>query len=325
MSDVSKAFPALLDMKKAVQPRLYPSHQALAAAFQSEEIWISANYSARAVQWEKEGLPIRWAYPKEGAIFISFGAGIPKKARNVDAAYAYLEAVLQPRPMGAISQATSYSVVTNNADVPADDRKRLAVRRALQVRSAQRPLLLRLFRPSHGLQQTDQAHVRIRVVRANLQEGARVGQCPLRHAGEAPQQFLQHVRMKPPRRFAFRDKPRLIGMAVGKVETFEEIAAKSGLRPLQHVDGRRRFAIIERPSCFKEIDTGARPIEADRIAVGDDTPGIRLVDEPAQLAQTPSKGATRVVRNVPEHFAETRAPMPPRFERQVGEQRARLA
>jgi len=125
MSDVGKAFPALLDLKKAVQPRLYPSHQALAAAFQSEEIWISANYSARAVQWEAEKLPIRWSYPKEGAIFISFGAGIPKKARNPEAAYAYLEAMLQPKPMGAISQATSYSVVTTNADLPAEDRKRL--------------------------------------------------------------------------------------------------------------------------------------------------------------------------------------------------------
>jgi putative spermidine/putrescine transport system substrate-binding protein len=125
MGDVSKAFPALLEMKKQVQPRLYPSHQALAAAFKAEEIWISANYSARAIQWEKEGLPLRWSYPKEGAVAISFGAGIPKRARNVDGAYAYLEAMLQPKPMGAISLATSYAVATDNADVPVEDRKRL--------------------------------------------------------------------------------------------------------------------------------------------------------------------------------------------------------
>ncbi|CAN7229548.1 extracellular solute-binding protein [Bradyrhizobium sp. LjRoot220] len=123
MGDVSKAFPALLDLKKAVQPRLYPSHQTLAAAFQSEEIWISANYSARAVQWEKEGLPIRWSYPKEGAVFISFGAGITKRARNTEAAYQYLEAMLQPKPMGAISVATSYSVATNNAELNPEARK----------------------------------------------------------------------------------------------------------------------------------------------------------------------------------------------------------
>lgn len=125
MSDVDKAFPALLDLKKAVQPRFYPSHQAIAAAFQAEEIWITINYSARANQWQAEGLPIRWAYPKEGAIFISFGAGIPKKARNKEAAYAYLNAMLEPKPMGAISKATSYSVVTDNARMDPADRKRL--------------------------------------------------------------------------------------------------------------------------------------------------------------------------------------------------------
>lgn len=64
MGDVSKAFPALLDMKKAVQPRIYPSHQTLAAAFQSEEVWISAEYSARIIQWTKEGLPVAWTYPR---------------------------------------------------------------------------------------------------------------------------------------------------------------------------------------------------------------------------------------------------------------------
>ncbi|WP_083269457.1 ABC transporter substrate-binding protein [Bosea vaviloviae] len=125
MGDVGKAFPALLDMKKAVQPRLYPSHQALAAAFKDEEIWISANYSARAVQWEVEGLPIRWSYPREGAVFVSFGAGIPKRARNVDGAYKYLDAMLQPKPMGAIAEATSYSVATGNAELAPDMRKRL--------------------------------------------------------------------------------------------------------------------------------------------------------------------------------------------------------
>lgn len=122
MSDVSPAFPALLDMKKAVQPRLYPSHQALAAGFQAGEIWISANYSARAVQWGKEGLPIRWSYPDEGAVFISFGAAVTKRARNRDAAYAYLNAMLEPPHMGAISESTSYTVSTDNAELSPQNR-----------------------------------------------------------------------------------------------------------------------------------------------------------------------------------------------------------
>ena len=125
MGDVSKAFPALLEMKKAVQPRLYPSHQALAAGFQSGEIWISANYSARAIQWGKDGLPIKWSYPDEGAVFIAFGAAITKRARNREAAYAYLNAMLEPAHMGAISESTSYTVSTDNAALSPESRQLL--------------------------------------------------------------------------------------------------------------------------------------------------------------------------------------------------------
>jgi putative spermidine/putrescine transport system substrate-binding protein len=117
MSDVEKAFPALLDMKKAVRPRIYPSHQALAAAFAAEEVWISANYNARIIQWTNEKLPVKWAYPKEGAIFTSFGAGIPKRGKNRDAAYFYLNAMLEPQAAGKIAELTSYPAATTNAEM----------------------------------------------------------------------------------------------------------------------------------------------------------------------------------------------------------------
>lgn len=117
MSAVDKAFPSLLEMKKAVKPRIYPSHQALAAAFASEEVWLSANYNARIIQWTREGLPVRWSYPKEGAIYTSFGAGLPKRGKNRDAAYYYLNAMLEPKVAGGIAEATSYAAATTNAEL----------------------------------------------------------------------------------------------------------------------------------------------------------------------------------------------------------------
>jgi len=126
MGNVDKAFPALLDLKKAVKPRLYPTHQALAAAFNSEEVWISANYSSRIIQWTKEGVPVKWSYPKEGAIFTSFGAGIPKKGLNRDAAYYYLNAMLEPQAAGKIGELTSYPPSTTNAEMPDEIRKTIA-------------------------------------------------------------------------------------------------------------------------------------------------------------------------------------------------------
>ena len=126
MGNVDKAFPALLDLKKAVKPRLYPTHQALAAAFNSEEVWISANYSSRIIQWTKEGVPVKWSYPKEGAIFTSFGAGIPKKGLNRDAAYFYLNAMLEPQAAGKIGELTSYPPSTTNAEMSDEVRKTIA-------------------------------------------------------------------------------------------------------------------------------------------------------------------------------------------------------
>jgi putative spermidine/putrescine transport system substrate-binding protein len=126
MGNVDKAFPALLDMKKAVKPRLYPTHQALAAAFQSEEVWISANYSSRIIQWTKEGVPVKWSYPAEGAIFTSFGAGLPKKGLNREAAYFYLNEMLEPKATGTISELTSYAASTTNAEMSDQVRRTIA-------------------------------------------------------------------------------------------------------------------------------------------------------------------------------------------------------
>ena len=107
----------LLEMKKTMQPRIYPTHQQLAAAFANEEIWISANYSARIAQWAKDGVSVKSAYPKEGAVTIIFGAAMPKKVRNRDAAYFYLNALLDPKGLGAYSTASMYAPATTNAEL----------------------------------------------------------------------------------------------------------------------------------------------------------------------------------------------------------------
>lgn len=118
MNQVEPGFAKLAEMKRTMQPKIYPTHQQLAAAFASEEIWISANYSARIAQWAKDGVPVRSAFPKEGAVTMVFGATMPKRARNKDAAYFYLNALLDPKALGAYCAASMYMPATTNADVP---------------------------------------------------------------------------------------------------------------------------------------------------------------------------------------------------------------
>jgi putative spermidine/putrescine transport system substrate-binding protein len=122
MNNVDAAWAKLAEMKQAMKPRIYPTHQQLAAGFQNEEIWISANYSARIAQWAKDGVSVRSAYPKEGAITIIFGAAMPKKARNKDAAYHYLNSLLDPKALGAYSTASMYAPSTTNAELSAETR-----------------------------------------------------------------------------------------------------------------------------------------------------------------------------------------------------------
>ena len=117
MDNVEPGFAKLLEMKKTMQPRIYPTHQQLAAGFANEEIWISANYSARIAQWAKDGVSVKSAYPKEGAVTIIFGAAMPKKVRNRDAAYFYLNALLDPKGLGAYATASMYAPATTNADL----------------------------------------------------------------------------------------------------------------------------------------------------------------------------------------------------------------
>lgn len=118
MNKVDSAFPKLLQMKATMNPKIYPTHQHLAAGFSNEEVWISANYSARINQWAKDKVPVASAYPKEGAVTIVFGACMPKKAPNKEAAYTYLNAMLDPKGIGQYCEASMYAPATTNALVP---------------------------------------------------------------------------------------------------------------------------------------------------------------------------------------------------------------
>jgi putative spermidine/putrescine transport system substrate-binding protein len=120
MNNIDPAWAKLAEMKQVMKPRVYPTHQQLAAGFKTEEVWISANYSARIAQWAKDGVSVASSYPKEGAITIIFGAAMPKKARNKDAAYHYLNSLLDPKALGAYAAASMYAPSTTNAEMSAE-------------------------------------------------------------------------------------------------------------------------------------------------------------------------------------------------------------
>jgi len=143
MNQVEPGFAKLTEMKRTMQPKIYPTHQQLAAAFANEDVWISANYSARIAQWAKDGVSVRSSYPKEGAVTIVFGATIPKRARNKEVAYLYLNALLDPKGLGAYATASMYAPATSNAQLSDE------VRSAVDFTPAQQAVLQN---PDYGYQ-----------------------------------------------------------------------------------------------------------------------------------------------------------------------------
>lgn len=103
---------------KANAPRIYPSNEAVATAFKSGEIAIACMWKARALQWKNSGLPLGFAIPKEGSIPVSFEAGVAKNSRNKDAAWAYLNAMLDPQGQVGFAAKMGYAPTVTNSSLP---------------------------------------------------------------------------------------------------------------------------------------------------------------------------------------------------------------
>lgn len=103
---------------KRNSPKVFPSNEAVAAAFKSGEIWIACMWKARALQWQKAGLPLDFVIPEEGAIPVTFEAAVPKNSRNKDAAWKYMNALLNPEGQVHFAEAMGYAPTVRNASLP---------------------------------------------------------------------------------------------------------------------------------------------------------------------------------------------------------------
>lgn len=109
----------LMELKE-LNPRIYPTNEAVAQALQSGEIWAVPMWRARAVQWQSAGLPVANVAPLEGIMPITFEVAIPKNAANKDAARAFVDAVLSPEAQLGFAEGMGYSPVVDNAPLPAE-------------------------------------------------------------------------------------------------------------------------------------------------------------------------------------------------------------
>ncbi|MCC7275424.1 MAG: extracellular solute-binding protein [Alphaproteobacteria bacterium] len=125
MTDYEPGKTKLMELKTLVEPKVYPSNEALAAGLKSEEIWITLMFKARGFMWKKAGIPCECATPKEGATPYISDMAIARNAENADCAWAYLEAMLQPQAQVGFADLMGYLPTVTNARLPADLQKEI--------------------------------------------------------------------------------------------------------------------------------------------------------------------------------------------------------
>ncbi len=125
VGDFTAGKKALLDLKR-LEPKIYPSNEALAVGLKSEEVWLGPMWLARGVFWRNSGINVLPAVPSEGAIAYVSAAAVPRNAQNKANGLAYLNAMLDPRAQVGFAKSMSFAPTVDNAPVPADLLQRIA-------------------------------------------------------------------------------------------------------------------------------------------------------------------------------------------------------
>jgi putative spermidine/putrescine transport system substrate-binding protein len=95
--------------------RLYPETDALAPAFKSNEIEVGVIWLARSFMWHNAGFPVKGQFPREGAILYVSGMVLPKNAPNKEAAFKYMNALLEPSAQQGFAAHMGYLPTVDDA------------------------------------------------------------------------------------------------------------------------------------------------------------------------------------------------------------------
>jgi putative spermidine/putrescine transport system substrate-binding protein len=123
----------LLDLKK-MNVKMYPTNEAMAQALKKGEVGLCIMWKARGVMWQNAGVPIQMAAAKEGVPLYVSDFVMPKNAQNKAAAYAYLDAMLEPSAQLAFGETMGYNPTVDNAKLPDAIAKRVAFTKEEQAK-----------------------------------------------------------------------------------------------------------------------------------------------------------------------------------------------
>ncbi|CAH2598938.1 Extracellular solute-binding protein [Rhodovastum atsumiense] len=107
--------------------KLFPTTDAGGPAFRSGEVDIGLMWMARIIMWQNAGISVKGAFPKEGCVVYVSGMGVPKNAPNKEAAYKYINAMLEPSAQRGFAEQMGYLPTITNAGLTGKVAEQLAL------------------------------------------------------------------------------------------------------------------------------------------------------------------------------------------------------
>jgi len=124
VTDFDKGKELLLKVREA-GARIYPTNEAFAQGLKAEEIGIGIMWKARTVQWQNASINVKASWPSEGALAYVSGFSVPKNAPNIEGAWAYLDAMLEPGAQENFAIDMGYNPTVTNAEVAPELNERI--------------------------------------------------------------------------------------------------------------------------------------------------------------------------------------------------------
>ena len=107
--------------------RLYPSTDSIGAGVKTGEIDIGIMWLARVAMWQNAAIPVASTFPSEGAILYVSGMAIPKNAPDKEAAYKYMNAMLEPPAQRGFAEHMGYLPTVDDAPLTGRIAEQLAL------------------------------------------------------------------------------------------------------------------------------------------------------------------------------------------------------
>ncbi|MFO0994600.1 MAG: extracellular solute-binding protein [Hyphomicrobiales bacterium] len=110
-----KILPVALEHKPWIK-QFWDSADNTKSGLLENDVWIGQTWDGPALTLKKDGKPVSYQAPKEGAIAWLDGLSLVKASKNVDQVYAFLEYLQTPAASAAVAEGSGYNPVVTGAD-----------------------------------------------------------------------------------------------------------------------------------------------------------------------------------------------------------------